>query len=178
MSLFIDSSLAVISRDVRERMNVLVASDLLLTFFIGHSSDVLEIDELLEHLDQRNIHVYVTDFCLERVSYYLSAPPPNSQQKAIISWFKRRKVAAQLKSLFQAQRLDVTYDMVQAARQLSVQDFDTAVEIICAKTHHLDALITHEQVQQFEDKSLDLKIWSLKQLLTRFGLARLLAKPD
>ncbi|MBT9314708.1 PIN domain-containing protein [Leptothoe spongobia] len=177
MPLFTDSSPVIISRDVPESICVLADADLLLTFFMGHASCTYKIDTLLAHLNQHNIQVHVTDLCLKRVSYYLSRPPENPAQDSIISWFKRRKVAAQLKALFQLQCLDITHNMIQSARQLSVQDFDMAVEVVCAKTYHLDAIVTQKQPQQFEGKPVDLKVWSLGQFLTRAGLEKLLNNP-
>jgi len=137
---------------------VLIDSDLLLDYFASRNNF---FEGLMEMKKYGQIKVYVIDLCLDKIHSYTNKKSEEYANKVI------KYLEKQLKGCV----ITVTNKFQKEASKLPLPDFESAIEIICARDKQLDAIVTHNY-QNFDGD--DFPLWSTENLPSRSHLEKCL----
>lgn len=113
-------------------IKVLADSECLLAYFINQSNSIKKVERLLKILKSDDIEIFFTDKSLKDLHFYLSKPTESFGDTAI------QKIKDSLKQHI----IIVDDEIINKARTIQGNDFDAAVEIICALEKNLGAIVT------------------------------------
>ena len=135
-------------------MRVLADAELILSAFQEneHTKDAEVL--LADIMSSKQIELYITDLCLEKISYY------------------DKYTANVLKEKFGSNILPydncfIEEEILKAAKD--TRDFECAVEVAWAKANNIDAIVTYKP-QNFNETIL--QIWSVNKLLQQINQIR------
>lgn len=121
-------------------MKVLVDADWILELFVNRDKYSQEAEKLLEILNKHSkIEVYGTDLGLEKIYSFISKHDPELGQDAV------SKVRALLNNLI----LPFEDNIKNYARTLSINDYESAVEVAFAEYKNIGAIITLNPEKKF-----------------------------
>ncbi|NJO74265.1 MAG: pentapeptide repeat-containing protein [Leptolyngbyaceae cyanobacterium RM1_406_9] len=114
------------------KIGVLISTDVILQYFTNSSKCIEDTEELLQLVQLQKIRAYITDYCLQKVGFYLSKLDEQAGQEAVsmIRVFLRDRI------------IYITSKSIEEARQSCIQNTDCAVEVACASAKNLSAIIT------------------------------------
>ncbi|HEY9798782.1 MAG TPA: PIN domain-containing protein [Leptolyngbyaceae cyanobacterium] len=140
---------------------VLVDGDLLLECCIVGNSNK-DTEQFMEIVKSQQIKLYITDRCLDGIKFYVyKQQGDNKNARDLI-----QKVEDHVKILL------IENKFINEATQLLLLDFDSAIEIICAKHNKMDAIITRNP-HNFNGS--DVPIWSAENVIPRIHLSNCLS---
>lgn len=166
---------------IPKQYRALLDGDILIELFYNRGGFIEEIEFFLDSLAKlNNSRFYITDKALRRfeaeyvdqsnrvllqidVEDVYQSELKASEFKAVINYFH---------ALFEENTVTVTNSIVQQARELSLPDFDSAIEHVCAQEHELDAIIT-QNPSNFPNTQL--AIIPLEDIATSLSLANQMA---
>lgn len=143
-------------------MRVLIDADFILEAVINRVGWREEVKLLWYLMESKLIQAYITDMGLEKISHYVSR-------------LKNIDIAEQVSFEIQEIMLicSVSKEQLEKARLSKLQDFESAVEFICAIDEDCGAVVSHD-CRNFE--GVNLSILSAQELHIRQDLIDLLIK--
>ncbi|MDJ1184721.1 PIN domain-containing protein [Roseofilum casamattae] len=137
-------------------IEVMVDADLILEFFINRECFVGDAEELWKLFQSRTIKGYISKPGLEKINYFL-----------IILGGKEmaNKIIVEIQKCIEVCLVD--FAVMQEARSLDIEDFESAVEVSCAKENNIYAILT--QTPEIFRKA-DLSVLKVVDLLDRYKL--------
>jgi predicted nucleic acid-binding protein len=134
-------------------LQVLVDADMVLEALLNRSRFVADSEALVEIVQTRKIQGYICELGLEKI-YSVASRLENS--------LAAEEVVCGIQAMMR--RCPVDANLLQQARSLNIQDFESAVEVACAIAFKLGAIVT----QKPEDfAGADLSVLSVNDLLER-----------
>lgn len=139
-------------------MKILVDADVLLEFFINRHGFVEDVELLLlKNYESQHFELYITDKCLKRIRL----------EDGYTDTFTGTDLACELESRLNGYIIQIDSSIKEQARKLSLPDFDSAEELVCAKKMNIDAIVTQNPLNF---QGANFPIWSASELLLRVGL--------
>ncbi|ARV59348.1 hypothetical protein BZZ01_12555 [Nostocales cyanobacterium HT-58-2] len=136
---------------------ILVDADLVLEALMNRNESVGEVSELLDRVHPL-IQMYITDIGWQKIYTYVSRLRNTKIAETVVSWLQEK-----------IQICTVDQTILQQARSSPVQDFESAVEIVCASYQELDAIVTHNS-DDFAQVPNKFWVWSVAELSMRADL--------
>ena len=136
---------------------ILVDADLILEALMNRNNSVADVSELLDRVHPW-VQMYITDIGWQKIHTYASRLRNTSIAELVINW---------LQDKIQVCIIDQT--ILQQARFSPLQDFESAVELVCATDEKLDAIVTHNY-DDFAQVRNKFWIWSVAELWMRANL--------
>ena len=138
-------------------MQVLLSSDVILEFFINRNIYAEELKLIFDLIENSNINNFcVTDNCLDKIRFYMSKPDPNLGNEAA-SYIEK----------ISSRCLFISREHIEEARSSSLENFDLAVEAICAKANTVNTIITLKS-QYLDDDAIS--IMSINQFIKKLDI--------
>jgi hypothetical protein len=143
-------------------MKVLVDAELILEFFLNRNEYAKDAERLLEKVESRQIQLYITQLCLDKVrSEDKFRAKPDAKDGGI---------AYDLEKIFSG--YVIPYDDCLIGEQVfqsieNTRNFECTVEKACAKAFEVGAVVTHKP-EEFAGSGL--LVWSVTELLTIISL--------
>lgn len=134
---------------------ILLDADVILEFFINRSGFVEDVETLMHLVKTAKIRARITDQGIEKIRYWLSKPDTQLGHEA----------ASMVEVILKGWIIAVTENHIAQARLLPLRDFESAVEVICAKETNCNGIVT-QNLQAFE--GADLPIWDLNKYLEHY----------
>jgi hypothetical protein len=144
-------------------IGILVDADLILDALMNRNRLIENVDILFDRIHPL-IKMYITDIGWQKIYTYASKFKNVKTAQAIIDWLQEKIQVCQ-----------VHQNILQEARLLPIQDFESAVELACANNHKLDAIVTHKHYD-FAAAADNFWIWSVSDLKIRISLENQLQK--
>lgn len=142
--------------DDEPKVKVLADADVLLECFINRGRFIEDAERLLTEIEQsQQIEVYVTDKCLKRTQLQLGG---KLGEDAVLY----------VKKILHNRIIEISKSIREEARTCCLPDFDSAEEVVCAKTEQLNAIVTLNP-KNFDGIN-DFMIWSVEELFARLQL--------
>ena len=138
-------------------IKILVDADLILEVLMNRERCVGETSDLLNKVNPL-IQIYVTDVGWQKISTYISCLQNTNIADVVTNWLKDK-----------IQICTVNQAILQQARRSPLKDFESAVELICAVSQKLDAVVTHNY-DNFAQISNKRWVWSVAELWIRARL--------
>jgi predicted nucleic acid-binding protein len=145
-------------------MKILADADILLELFLNRRGKIDAARTLIDMAQSRQIQLYVTDLCLQKLHVYLDHFRIQSPEKAI----------ARLKHTCKRSILTINRHLIEAARLSPLDDFEAALEVACASHAQLDAIVTLN-IAAFNRS--DYPVWSVDELVCRYQLRQITRPP-
>ncbi|MBW4597013.1 MAG: hypothetical protein KME46_29980 [Brasilonema angustatum HA4187-MV1] len=136
---------------------ILVDADLILEALMNRNNSVGDVSELLDRVHPW-VQMYITDIGWQKIHTYASRLQNTNIAELVINW---------LQDKIQVCTIDQT--ILQQARFSPLQDFESAVELVCATDEKLDAIVTHNY-DDFAQVRNKFWIWSVAELWMRANL--------
>jgi predicted nucleic acid-binding protein len=136
---------------------ILVDADLILEALMNRNNSVGDVSELLDRVHPW-VQMYITDIGWQKIHTYASRLRNTNIAELVINW---------LQDKIQVCTIDQT--ILQQARFSPLQDFESAVELVCATDEKLDAIVTHNY-DDFAQVRNKFWIWSVAELWMRANL--------
>ena len=122
-------------------MQIIVDADLILEGVLKrskvspHAVDVWKTIEKISQSDLKFDEIYITNIGLSRIFQFISIFYEGIQEDIDL-------IMEEISFLFQI--IDVDLDTIQAARKINLvsKDFESAIELVCAKEYGIDQIIT------------------------------------
>ena len=134
-------------------MNIVIDTDLILEVFLDRNKLGKEAKKIWNYFYSGQYHGYINAIGLERLYLYIEKFGDADIAEETI-WL--------IKNEFKI--ISIDSKILQEARLLKCQDFESALEIVCAKKNNIDAILT-QKPQDFKDT--DFNVWSFEDLLQR-----------
>lgn len=138
-------------------IRILVDADLILESLMNRNGFVDEVSKILDRVHPL-IQMYVTDVGWEKIYTYASRLRNTKIAQVIVDWLQEK---------IQICLVDQT--ILHQARSCSIQDFESAVELVCARCQAFDAIVTHKQ-DDFTGVPNKFWVWSVTELWMRANL--------
>lgn len=135
-------------------LQVLVDADTVLEALLNRSRFVIASEKLAELLQSRQIRGYVSELGLAKIFSVVSRLRNSETAEEVVSEICRTLSLC-----------PISPDLLQQARSLNIEDFESAVEVACAIAQKLGAIVTHKP-HDFEGAA-DLVVLSVNDLLQR-----------
>lgn len=114
-------------------MKILVDGDWILELFVNRYQSRQDAEKLINILNkQSQVKVYTTEFCLAKIKFFLGRNDINLGKDAV-SW---------VQTILNNRILPFDKNIRDSARNSFVKDFESAVEVACAKQEKIAAIIT------------------------------------
>jgi len=140
-------------------IEVLVDARMLPELFINRSGFVEEVETLLLNMEQsQQIKMHATELGLNKVYFY--GEKVGGKELAEYS-------VSRVKAILGNRIIPIDQSLIQQARAYSLRDFDAAIDLVCAITFKLGAIVT-QNLENFS--GADLSILSVTELLERKSL--------
>jgi hypothetical protein len=136
---------------------VLVDGNLLLEFCIVPNKDT---KQLMEIWKSHQIELYLTDQCLEKIRFYAKKENIEYAEELISILENELRI------------ITITNEFINKAKKLSLPNFESSIEIICAIDNQLDAIITGNR---HNFNGTDFPIWSAENLPSLLHLSKCLS---
>ncbi len=136
---------------------ILFDADLILDAVMNRSEFAEDVKTLLDNSYQP-ICLYLTDVGLQKVSAYTHCLKNQHISEVVVEWLQA-----------QMQIFTIDQALLQKSRYLSVNDFESAVELACLNHYQLDAIVTNKP-EDFHASSYQFCVWSFAQLWLRIDL--------
>ncbi len=124
---------------------------------MNRNNSVGDVSELLDRVHPW-VQMYITDIGWQKIHTYASRLQNTNIAELVINW---------LQDKIQVCTIDQT--ILQQARFSPLQDFESAVELVCATDEKLDAIVTHNY-DDFAQVRNKFWIWSVAELWMRANL--------
>lgn len=145
--------------DDEPKVKVLADADVLLECFINRGRFIEDAERLLTEIEQsQQIEVYVTDKCLKRIQLELGE---RLGEDAVLY----------VKKILHNRIIEISKSIRDEARTYCLPDFDSAEEVVCAKTEQLNAIVTLNP-KNFDGINDDFLIWSVEELFAMLQLKK------
>jgi hypothetical protein len=138
-------------------VGILIDADLVLEALINRNQLIGDISELFDRVHPL-IKMYVTDVGWQKIYTYASRFQNSQVAQMVIDWLQEKITIC-----------TVDKDILQQARNSSIQDFESAVEFACASYQEFDAIVTHRH-EDFAFAPSKFWIWSVADLRIRTHL--------
>ena len=138
-------------------IKILVDADLILEILMNRGGFIGDISDLLDRVNPL-IQMYITDVGWQKISTYVSCFQNTNIAGVVADWLKDK-----------VQVCAVDQAILQQARVSPLKDFESAVELLCASSRKLDAVVTHNQ-DDFAEAPNKLWVWSVAELWMRAHL--------
>ncbi|BAY32369.1 hypothetical protein NIES37_17190 [Tolypothrix tenuis PCC 7101] len=138
-------------------LRILVDADLILEALMNRYNCVEDVSNLLD-VAHPLVQIYITDIGWQRISNYISRLQNSQIAEIVINWLQEK-----------IQICPVDNSILQQARVSPLQDFDSAVELVCVSDRLLHAIVTHKP-DNFADAPNKVVIWSMTELWVRANL--------
>lgn len=136
---------------------ILLDADLLLEALINRSGLSADVSKLIDKVHPL-VQMYVTDIGYQKIYTYASHLQNNKTAAIVVSWLQNK-----------IKILPVHRTILQQARSLPIQDFESAVELMCVEHQELDAIVIHNR-HNFALAANQYRIWSLAEFWIRVNL--------
>ncbi|MEA5581870.1 PIN domain-containing protein [Nodularia harveyana UHCC-0300] len=138
-------------------IRILWDADLILEALINRQEFTDDIRELLDTAHPL-IEMYITDVGWQKIYTYARCLKNTKIAEIVLFWLKGKIAVCQ-----------VDQQIIHKARSLPLRDFESAVELSCARFCELDAIVTHRP-EDFAGFTNKLWVWSIKDLCLRVNL--------
>ncbi len=138
-------------------VGILVDADLILEALMNRNQLIGDISELFDRVHPL-IKMYVTDVGWQKIYTYASRFQNSQVAQIVIDWLEEKITIC-----------TVDKNILQQARNSSIQDFESAVEFACASYQEFDAIVTHRH-EDFAFAPSKFWIWSVTDLRIRTHL--------
>jgi hypothetical protein len=143
---------------------ILLDADLVIEFVINRSMFQEKVERLLEIINVEGVQFYLSDFGLKKIREIVKVMNGQKASKEMISSLKQR---------FEIKPLTVTKPIIDEARLLNIEDFDSSIEVSLAINSNISAIITHRTSDFFGSK---LNVCSLTDFQERENLEKIFSK--
>ena len=138
-------------------IRILLDADLILEALMNRQEFTEDIRQLLDQVNPF-IQMYLTNLGAQKISAYAKCLNGSNIAEIVLYWLQEKIGVSQ-----------VNPHILQKARSLPLRDFESAVELCCAKYWQLDAIVTHKQ-EDFILSTNNLWVWSIADLRLRANL--------
>ncbi|MDZ7957820.1 MAG: hypothetical protein RMY34_07920 [Aulosira sp. DedQUE10] len=138
-------------------LRILVDADLILEAVMNRHNCVEDVSNLLDVVHPL-VQIYITDIGWQNISNYISRLQNTQIAEIVINWLQEK-----------IQICPIDNSILQQARWSDLQDFDSAVELVCVSDRHLHAIVTHKP-ENFAEAPNQFLIWSMTDLWLRANL--------
>jgi hypothetical protein len=139
-------------------IRILVDADLILESLINRHNCVEDVKKICCNMLHPLIQIYITDVGRQKIYDYISRLQNTHIAEIVINWLQEK-----------IQICFVDQGILQQARSSPLRDFESAVELVCVRTHQLDAIVTHKR-EDFTEVPHQFCVWSITDLCTRANL--------
>lgn len=139
-------------------MKILIDADMVLEALVNRSGFVAHSKDLWELVQTEHIQGYISELGLKKIRSFAKKLETSKNAKKVVDGIKAKMSICSIDS-----------HLVQQARSLDITDFESAVEVACAITMNIGAIVT-QQPQNFA--GADLRVLSVGDLLERQYLER------
>jgi|GEM_PF-3394864 len=133
---------------------ILADSNIFLEFFCSRRGVVEEVERFLDLVEAQSLQLYVTNWGLWKLKFFLS------RQDRL----QADRIVARLREMLDDRIIPVSCDRIQQAQKLSLPDIEAAIEVACAESQGIDAILTL-QPESFEGARLI--VLSLQEFMMR-----------
>jgi hypothetical protein len=138
-------------------LKILVDADLILEALMNRHNCVEDVSNLLDIVNPL-IQIYITDVGWQKIYNYINRLK-NSQIAELVVNCLQEKIKI----------CPIDNKILQQARLSPVEDFESAVELVCLSHHQLHGIVTHKQ-ENFGHPLHKSWIWSTADLWVRANL--------
>lgn len=138
-------------------LRILVDADLILEALMNRNNCVEDVSNLLDIVHPL-IQIYITDVGWQKIYNYINRLQ-NSQVAELVVTCLQEKIKI----------CPIDNNILQQARSSPVEDFESAVELVCLSHRQLHAIVTHKP-ENFADAPHQFWIWSTADLWVRANL--------
>ncbi|OUL28233.1 PIN domain-containing protein [Nostoc sp. 106C] len=138
-------------------LKILVDADLILEALMNRNNCVEDVGKLLDIIHPV-IQIYITDVGWQKIYNYLSCLQNTQIAELVVNWLQEK-----------IQICPIDNSILQQARSSPLQDFESAVELVCVSKRQLHAIVTHKQ-ENFAEATHNFWIWSIADLWLRANL--------
>lgn len=135
--------------------SILIDADVILEFFINRGGFVEDVETLMPLIKSGKIRAHIIDQGIDKIRYWLNKPDTQLGNEA----------ASMVEFILKGCIIPVTENHIAQARLLPLKDFESAVEVVCAKETNCSGIIT-QNPQAFEGANLP--VWDLKKYLKHY----------
>ncbi|BAT54641.1 unknown protein [Nostoc sp. NIES-3756] len=143
---------------------ILFDTDLLLDAVMNRTEFADDVKALLDK-SHHSIRLYLTDVGLQKVSTYTYCLKNPHISEIVVEWLQEKMEIC-----------TIDQGVLQESRYLSLNDFESAVELACLSHYQLDAIVTNKP-ENFIAVSHQPCIWSFVDLWLRIDLESQLQAP-
>jgi hypothetical protein len=136
---------------------ILFDADLILDAVMNRTKSAKDVKALLDSSYQ-SMRLYLTDVGLQKISAYTYCIKNCHISEVVVGWLQE-----------QMQICTIDQTLLEDARYLSLDDFESAVELACLRNYQLDAIVTNKP-ENFMAISHQSYIWSFADLWLRIDL--------
>jgi predicted nucleic acid-binding protein len=138
-------------------IKIIFDADLILEALMNRNGLGEEVSKLLDKVHPL-IQMYITDIGWQKIYTYASRLRDNKVAEIVVDWLKEKiKIC------------HVDQTVLQQARTLTLEDFESAVELCCVSYEELDAVVTHK-LSDFTQAPHKYYVWSVAELWVRVNL--------
>jgi uncharacterized protein YjbI with pentapeptide repeats len=134
-------------------VKIVADNALILDLFINRDGYVENAEDFFRTLHRYPIEAYITERCLDTIRFYLGKPDREVAETAI----------TKISALFNHRIIPVDFTVIDQARTLAVDDFEAAIEVSCANTLNIGAIVTQNPDKFAGSNLLVLSINELNQ---------------
>ncbi|MDZ8056025.1 MAG: PIN domain-containing protein [Aulosira sp. ZfuVER01] len=138
-------------------LKILVDADLILEALMNRNNCVEDVGKLLDIIHPV-IQIYITDVGWQKIYNYLRCLQNTQIAELVVNWLQEK-----------IQICPIDNSILQQARSSPLQDFESAVELVCVSQRQLHAIVTHKQ-ENFAEAAHKCWIWSTTDLWLRANL--------
>jgi predicted nucleic acid-binding protein len=138
-------------------IRILIDADFILETLMNRNEFAEDFKELLDRVHP-SIQMYLTDVGWEKIYAYTTRLKNSKIAEIVVDWLQEK-----------IQICAVDQTILYKARSLPLNDFETAVELVCVSHHQLDAIVTHKQAD-LADLQNKFWVWSIADLWLRVNL--------
>lgn len=136
---------------------ILCDADLILEALMNRTEFTTDVRQLLESVHP-SIQMHLTDVGLQKIYAYASCLKNPKIADIVAAWL-----------LEKVQICLVNQNILQTARMSPVNNFESAVELVCLENYQLDAIITNKP-EDFQETASQSYVWSFADLWLRVNL--------
>ncbi|BAZ05909.1 hypothetical protein [Calothrix sp. NIES-3974] len=138
-------------------IRILIDADLIIEALLNRNGLVGDINQLFDRVNPF-LQFFVTDIGWQKIYTCISCLQNSCATPIIMDWLREKIQICKIDKM-----------IVQQARNNPIQDFESAIEFICATGKKFDAIVTHHG-ENFNPITHQLRIWSVEDLWIRANL--------
>ncbi len=143
---------------------ILLDADMLVEFFINRGVFQEKVEDIFEIINIKGVEFYLSNFGFEKIRDITKVMSGHKASKEITLLLKRR---------FGIKILTVTKQIIDEARLLHIENFDSSLEVSLAINSNISAIITHKISDFFGS---ELNVCSLTDFQERENLEKIFSK--